>query len=52
MSDTTTIELERPEEEILTYEVSDEVLETAAGMGSKQAGEYTLICTYFYACPI
>jgi hypothetical protein len=28
---TTTIGLERPEEEILTYEVSDEALETAAG---------------------
>ena len=52
MSDTTTIGLERPEEEILTYEVSDEVLETAAGTRSKQAGKYTLICTYFYACPI
>jgi hypothetical protein len=27
-------------------------VETAAGMGSKQAGKYTLICTYFYTCPI
>jgi hypothetical protein len=40
----------RPEEEILTYEVSDEALETAAG--SKEVGNYTLACTYFYFCPI
>ena len=52
MSDTTTIGLDRPNEEILTYEVSDEALETAAGIGSKQAGNYTLVCTYFYVCPI
>jgi hypothetical protein len=38
---TTTIGLDRPEEEILTYKVSDEALETAAGTGSKQAGSYT-----------
>ena len=50
MSDTTTISRDRPEEEILTYEVSDEALETAAG--SKQVGNYTLACTYFYYCPI
>jgi hypothetical protein len=53
MSDTTTIGLERPEEEILTYEVSDEALETAAGTGSKQAGNYTLLyCTYLHMCPV
>jgi hypothetical protein len=52
MSDTTTIGLDRPEEEILTYEVSDEALETAAGMGSKQAENNTVFCTYFYNCPI
>ena len=52
MSDTTTIGLDRPEEEILTYEVSDEALETAAGMGNKQAGNNTLVCTFFYICPI
>jgi hypothetical protein len=52
MSDTTTIGLDRPEEEILTYEVSDEGLETAAGMGNKQAGNNTLVCTFFYICPI
>ena len=53
LSATTTIGLERPEEEILTYEVSDEALETAAGSGSKQAGNYTLLyCTYLHICPI
>ena len=50
MSDTTTIGRDRPEDEILTYEVSDEALEAAAG--SKQAGNYTLACTYFNFCPI
>ena len=50
MSDTNIIGLDRPEEEILTYEVSDEALETAAG--SKEVGNYTLACTYFYYCPI
>ena len=52
MSDTTTIGIDRPEEEFLTYEVSDEALETASGIGSKQAGNITLACTYFYICPI
>ncbi len=48
----TTIGRARPGEEMLTYEVSDETLETAADMGSKQAGDYTLVCTHFYVCPI
>jgi hypothetical protein len=53
LSTTTTIGLDRPEEEILTYEVSDEALETAAGTGSKQAGNYTLFyCTYLNICPV
>ena len=52
MSDTAAIGIDRPEEEILTYEVSDEALEIASGMGSKQAGNLTLACTYFYLCPI
>jgi hypothetical protein len=52
MSDTAALGLDRPEEEILTYEVSDEALETASGIGSKQAGNLTLACTYFYICPI
>ena len=50
MSDTTTIGRDRPEDEILTYEVSDEALEAAAG--SKQGANYTLACTYFNFCPI
>ena len=53
LSATTTIGLDRPEEEILTYKVSDEALETAAGTGSKQAGNYTLyFCTYLNICPV
>lgn len=49
---TTTIGLARSEEEILTYEVSDEALETASGIGTKQAGNLTIACTFFYLCPI
>ena len=52
MNDTAVIGIDRPDEEILTYEVSDEALETASGTGSKQAGNLTLACTYFYLCPI
>ena len=52
LSATTTIGVDRPEEEVLAYEVSDEALETASGIGSKQAGNLTLACTYFYLCPI
>jgi hypothetical protein len=37
---------------ILTYEVSDEALETAAGSGEQVAGHYTLgFCTGLSACP-
>ena len=50
MSDTT--RLDQIDEEILSYEVSDEALETAAATGTKQAGNLTLACTYFYLCPI
>jgi hypothetical protein len=39
MSDIITIGRDRPEEEILTHEVSDEALETVASTGSKQGGE-------------
>lgn len=49
MSDTT-IKLDQIDEEILTYEVSDEALETAAGSGENKA--YTLgFCTGLSACP-
>jgi hypothetical protein len=48
----TTIELDQTEEEILTYEVSDEALETAAGTGKEKAGNYTLgACTGLSVCP-
>ncbi|MGH6725909.1 MAG: hypothetical protein ACREB8_05110 [Pseudolabrys sp.] len=51
MSDTT-IGFELTEKEILTYEVSDEALETAAGSGKEKAGHYTLgFCTGLSACP-
>jgi hypothetical protein len=53
MSDATSIGLDRNEEEILTYEISDEALETAAGSERKQAGNYTLFyCTVLHICPI
>jgi hypothetical protein len=42
MNDTTTIGLDRPEEEILTYEVSDEALESAAGTRAKERGSTQL----------
>ena len=40
------------DEDILTFEVSDEALETAAGTGKEKAGNYTLgFCTGLSACP-
>ena len=49
MSDKT-IGLEQIEEEILSYEVSDESLESAAA--TAKAGAYTLgFCTGLSACP-
>lgn len=49
MSDTT-IGFDQTEEEILTFEVSDEALETAAG--KEKAGHYTLgFCTGLSSCP-
>lgn len=41
----TTIGLDQTEEEILSYEVSDEALETAAGAGNEIAGNWTVVCT-------
>jgi hypothetical protein len=47
-----TIGLDQTEEEILTCEVSDEALETAAGTGKEKAANYTLgFCTGLSACP-
>jgi hypothetical protein len=46
-----TIELEQTEEVMLTSEVSDEALESAAASGEK-AGNYTLFyCTALDLCP-
>jgi hypothetical protein len=48
----TTIGLDQAEEEILTYEVSDEALETAGGTGKEKAGAFTLgHCTGLSDCP-
>jgi DNA helicase TIP49 (TBP-interacting protein) len=49
MSDTTIID---KIEEMLNYEVSDEALETAAGIGEEAARRYTLyFCTALDLCP-
>jgi hypothetical protein len=52
MSNTAASQIDRPEEEVLTYEASDEALESAAVTGRKQAAHYTLVCTFFHYCPI
>jgi len=52
MSNTAASQIDRSEEEFLTYEASDEALESAAATGSKQADYYTLVCTFFHYCPI
>jgi hypothetical protein len=47
-----TIELEQTEEVMLTSEVSDEALESAAAMGGEKAVNYTLFyCTALDLCP-
>ena len=47
-----TIGLDQTEEEILTYEVSDDSLETAGGTGKEKAGNYTLaMCSGLSVCP-
>jgi len=47
----TTIGLEQTEEEILNYQVSDDALETAAGLGKDTAGNptapFAIICIPF-----
>jgi hypothetical protein len=43
---------DQAENEILAYEVSDEALETEAGIGRKMVGNYTLYyCTALSLCP-
>jgi hypothetical protein len=40
------------EDAILTYEVSDDAMETAAGMGKELAPNFTLgACTALSSCP-
>jgi hypothetical protein len=47
-----TFGLDQTEEEMLTYEVSDRALESAAGTGNEKAGNYTLFyCTALDLCP-
>jgi hypothetical protein len=44
--------LDQTEDEMLAYEVSDEALEGAAGMGNQKALNYTnLFCTFYSMCP-
>jgi hypothetical protein len=46
------IVLNQTEEEILTIEVSDEALETAAGTGKEKAANYTgMFCSDLASCP-
>jgi hypothetical protein len=49
MNDT---KIDQREEEILTYEVSDEALEAAAGTVKEKAGAFTLaFCSGLDTCP-
>lgn len=46
-----TIELDQNEEDVLIYEISDELLETAY-IRNETAGNITLwVCTALYYCP-
>ena len=46
------IDIDQREEEILTYEVSDEALEAAAGSLKDKAGAFTLsFCSGLDTCP-
>jgi hypothetical protein len=48
----TTGRLERSDDEILAYDVSDEFLEIGAGSGKDRTAGYTLAyCTGLSACP-
>jgi hypothetical protein len=51
-NDTMNTGFDLTEEDILSFDVSDEALETAAGTGKEKAGNYTLgFCTGLSACP-
>jgi hypothetical protein len=49
----TTVGLDQTDDEMLDYEVSDEVLETAASADKAKSGIYTLmhVCTFYDSCP-
>jgi hypothetical protein len=48
----TTMGLEQTEQEILTFEISDEALEAAAGTVTESAANYTLAaCSGLSVCP-
>jgi len=48
----TDIHIDQREEEILTFEVSDEALEAAAGTTREKAGAFTLaFCSGLDTCP-
>ena len=48
----TTIGLEKTEQEIFAFEVSDETLESAAGTVREKGGNYTLAaCSGLSVCP-
>jgi hypothetical protein len=48
----TTMGLEQTEQEILSFEVSDEALEAAAGTVTEHAANYTLAaCSGLSVCP-
>jgi hypothetical protein len=48
----TTMGSEQAEQEMLAFEISDEALETAAGMVSAEAANYTLAaCSGLSVCP-
>ena len=50
MSDTT--RFDQIDQEVLSFDVSDEALETAAGTGKEKAGNYTLgFCSGLSVCP-
>jgi hypothetical protein len=45
--------IDQTEEEILSFEVSDEALETAAETGKDKAGNFTIsFCSGISTCPV
>ena len=48
----TTMEIELTEQEVLTFDVSDEALEAAAGTAREKVANYTLAaCSGLAVCP-